>query len=117
MVYVFNNTGSSVTFSTEGEQYTAVPLHSTSFVLSVPLEATIAGCELSYDASHPPSKSVRTGFFRAHIQVQMESGGKIYVLEPLAEAPVDVSEYPQPRGYPLTPRTNGECDWSAGPPG
>ena len=71
-------------------------------------------CRLTYGAPYLPKEYLGSGFFRAHIYAQIEPGGKLYMMLPEDEAPIDAATYPQPEGYPVTPTVSGNCDWQVG---
>ena len=84
-----------------------------SFAATNPFKASIGDCRLTYNAPYPPQEYIEPGFIRLHIYAQVEPGGKLYLMLPEEEAPIDAATYPQPDGYPITPKVSGDCDWQA----
>ena len=114
MLHVFNHTQVPISFEAGGEHHAAGPMASASFVLEAPVVGNAADCRLEYEAPYPPPEYIRTGFFRAHIRMQIEPGGLLYLLQPGAQSPADVTGQRQPRGYPVAPSATGKCDWGTG---
>jgi hypothetical protein len=102
-LHVFNNTGSTLRVFVDGEPLAADPGAVLSFSAGGDLIVEFSSVKGRYALSMPPPDYVRTGPFRAHISLQLEADGRLFVLAVGGLPPIDVDSYPQPPGFPVLP--------------
>lgn len=103
---VFNNSTQEIqiTYRAYAGMRTSILAKGKKLLLSSTLvEARLGSCTLTYREKIPPPEFVDTSGFYPRIHLQLEGGGVMFVLRNGDKAPVDVSAYEQPDGFPLVP--------------
>jgi hypothetical protein len=108
---LYNNMGVEVSVRLKGKPRTLAPDRASKFDLEKTFQISIRRCSVGFIFAAVPNQWIENGRFRRFVRFQLEGDGLLYLVAPGDSPPVDTGKYPQPDGYPLVPRTTGECDW------
>jgi hypothetical protein len=102
-IHVFNNTLSVLRISGGDEKLEIEPGTALSTTWGGDLIAQVDGRGVRYDIPFPPPGYVKAGFFRTETWVQVDHGGRVFVLKVGDKPPIDGESYAQPPGFPVSP--------------
>ena len=102
---VYNNTSSVFLIDSHGEKYTINPNQSVRLILgySLQVESEFGAWIYERNVTYGGKDSK---FFDGTLRVQINADGKVYVAQKGDKLPLSITNYEQPEGYPLSPKSN-----------
>jgi hypothetical protein len=106
-VHVYNNTQDVIVVIADSKTHTVMPATQVDFQYSNILHVDFGQDRATYELPVTAPEYIGGGGGRAHVSLQVQPDRRLFVLEAHDRPPIQVEDYSQPPGYPISPHVSG----------